>query len=346
MTGHAESEEDPLLKKGQSPFTRKIGDTVICCCLPPAMIAASATLIRTNQYLMQPDVFPYPFIMVIMHCIFCSLFGLLLLALKPALFPALTDPDRKVELSASFYTRAILPIAICFAVSLVLSNMAYKYCTLAFLQMLKESNIVNIYVMSLLAGIEKFSTGPAVILVTMLLATWSCVEGELNFSLAGFLTQGTASLCEAAKTIFQCLVLSGPRRLDPLSTVLVVMPMCGFLLMTVVVFNNVVMPLSFVTQPHLSEIVAMRWYLALNISNAFVLNVLIAMFLSYLSPVAYILTGNVKDIVIVLMSSWLMHETVSHMQVFGFTVQICCVCAWSIAKQQKQKSAEQSEETN
>ena len=28
-------------------------------------------------------------------------------------------------------------------------------------------------------------------------------------------------------------------------------------------------------------------------------------------------------------------ETVSHMQVFGFTVQICCVCAWSIAKQQK-----------
>lgn len=68
----------------------------------------------------------------------------------------------------------------------------------------------------------------------------SCVEGELNFSLAGFLTQGTASLCEAArapwlpwlpwrmaqssgrrseaKTIFQCLVLSGPRRLDPLST--------------------------------------------------------------------------------------------------------------------------------
>ena len=36
------------------------------------------------------------------------------------------------------YITSILPIAFCFAVSLILSNLAYKYCTVAFLQMIKE----------------------------------------------------------------------------------------------------------------------------------------------------------------------------------------------------------------
>eukprot|EP00435_Cladocopium_sp_Y103_P024391 s34_g6.t1 len=106
----------------------------------------------------------------------------MLLFFQPKMFPALTDPDRKVELSMSYYINAILPIALCFAISLVLSNMAYKYCTVAFLQMIKEGNIITIYIMAYFVGLDTFSYTQVGILVVMVAATWSCVEGELNFS--------------------------------------------------------------------------------------------------------------------------------------------------------------------
>ncbi|CAL1128001.1 unnamed protein product [Cladocopium goreaui] len=186
--------------------------------------------------------------------------------------------------------------------------MAYKYCTVAFLQMIKEGNIITIYIMALLVSLDTFSYTQVGILVVMVAATWSCVEGELNFSrLAWGTRQGSASTCEAAKTIFQALVLSGKgQKLDPLSTVLVVMPMSGLLLISVLLFKNLVMEVGFAKQPSWSEIVEWKWFLMLNIVNAFGLNVAIAVFLKYLSPVTYILVGNLKDIVVV---SWMTQTT-------------------------------------
>eukprot|EP00913_Durusdinium_trenchii_P018184 g17085.t1 len=180
-------------------------EIVLCCCLPIIVICTSTALIRSNQYLMQKDHFPYPFFLVILHCIFCSTFAALLLLMRPSLFPALTDPEKKVQLSMRYYVLSILPIALFFAFSLVLSNMAYKYCSVAFLQMIKEGNIICIYVMAVCAGIESYSHTKVAILVVMVAATWSCVEGELNFSFLGFMVQATGGLCEAAKTIFQSL---------------------------------------------------------------------------------------------------------------------------------------------
>lgn len=298
------------------------------------VIVVSTALIRSNQYLMQKENFPYPFILVILHCIFCSLFALALLFIKPSLYPALTDPDKKVELSWHYYSNKILPIALCFAISLVLSNMAYKYCSVAFLQMIKEGNIITIYMMALVVGLETYSHTQVSILILMLAATWSCVEGELNFSFVGFLVQGTASFCEAAKTIFQALVLSGKgQKLDPMSTVLVVMPMSGLLLGLVLLFNNLVIELGFAQQPSFQELWAWKGFLSLNILNAFLLNILIAVFLKYLSPVSYILTGNIKDICVVCMSAFLIHEAISMTQVMGFSMQVLCVFAWTGYKQ-------------
>mmetsp|Transcript_95226 Transcript_95226/g.116590 ORF Transcript_95226/g.116590 Transcript_95226/m.116590 type:complete len:352 (-) Transcript_95226:104-1159(-) len=330
MGGYAAAPEDAAL----SPQKQTRKDLLFSISLPITVITLSTALIRTNQYLMQDGHFPYPFVLVIAHCIFCSIFAGLLLLCQPHLFPALSDPDKKVDLSMSYYINAILPIALCFAISLVLSNMAYKYCTVAFLQMVKEGNIISIYVMAYFAGLEKFTITQVSILVVMLCATWSCVEGELNFSFIGLIVQGSASFCEAAKTIFQALVLTGKgQKLDPLSTVLVVMPMSGLLLVGVLLFNNLVVDVGFVLQPSLQEIWDWRFFLALNILNAFGLNVAIAVFLKYLSAVIYILIGNLKDIVVVCMSAWIIHEAISIKQVIGFSIQICCVFAWSSFKQ-------------
>mmetsp|Transcript_46267 Transcript_46267/g.86394 ORF Transcript_46267/g.86394 Transcript_46267/m.86394 type:complete len:340 (-) Transcript_46267:137-1156(-) len=312
-----------------------VWDWLLPCSLPPALILTSASLIRSNQHLMQPGVFPYPFLLVTIHCFCCSFLSGVLLLGKPSLFPARTDPDRQVGITLEYYAREILPIAACFAISLVSSNMAYKYCTVAFLQMMKESNIVTIYLMSVAVGIEHFSLAQSMILVSMVCATWTCVQGELHFSLFGFVLQASSSLAEAAKTILQSLALAhgSGAKLDPLSAVLIIMPLCGLLLLMVIIFHHSVCELSFVTLPNYQQIVDLRSALALNVANAFVLNVLIAMFLKILSPVTYILTGNVKDIAIVVMSAVLMHDSISSLQVCGFSMQITLVFMWSALKQ-------------
>lgn len=323
--------EDGALRQSKQQTLKEL---VLTALLPAIVITFSTCLIRSNQYLMKADHFPYPFVLVIMHCICCSLMALVLRYFQPSLFPALTDPDKKVELSISYYINAILPIALCFSISLVLSNMAYKYCTVAFLQMIKEGNIITVYVMAYFGGLDTFSYTQVGILAVMLVATMSCVQGELNFSFIGFIVQGSASFCEAAKTIFQALVLSGKgQKLDPLSTVLVIMPMCGLLLGSVLLFNNLVVEVGFATQPSWEEICRYRHFLVLNILNAFALNVAIAVFLKHLSPVSYILTGNIKDIVVVCMGAWIIGERISFTQATGFTFQVLCVFAWTTYKQ-------------
>eukprot|EP00438_Fugacium_kawagutii_P005710 Skav208064 [mRNA] locus=scaffold936:63011:77170:- [translate_table: standard] len=313
---------------------RNLQDTIICCLIPFVVVFLSGSLIRTNQYLMKEEHFPYPFVLVISHCFFCSLFSLLLLWCQPKLFPALTDPEKKVTLSVSFYTHSILPISLCFAVSLVLSNMAYMYCTVAFLQMIKQGCLVILmYIMSMIAGLESFSFTQVAILSVLLCATISCIEGELHFSLLGFLVQFSASTFEAAKTIFTALILSGKgQKLDPLSTVLVVMPVTGVVLYMVVLFNNLVVTLGFVPQPTWEDVYEWRGMLMINIINAFALNVSIAVFLKYLAPMTYIFVGNIKDILVVCMSAWMIHEAISKMQVVGFSIQICCALSWSSYK--------------
>lgn len=51
--------------------------------------------------------FPYPFVLVIGHCIFCSLFALVLLWCQPKMFPAsglktVGEDNRVVHLSAAY----------------------------------------------------------------------------------------------------------------------------------------------------------------------------------------------------------------------------------------------------
>lgn len=78
--------------------------------------------------------------------------------------------------------------------------------------------------------VDGFMMFPFMIFHDILLDAGSFLEPRLG---SGF--------CEAVKTIFQSLVLAGTgHKLDPMSTVLVVMLMSGLLLLVVVVFNRLV----------------------------------------------------------------------------------------------------------
>lgn len=45
--------------------------------------------------------------------------------------------DRSAEMTPRLYVTAILPIGMCFSMSLILSNVTYLYLSMGFIQMLK-----------------------------------------------------------------------------------------------------------------------------------------------------------------------------------------------------------------
>lgn len=346
-TAHEDDEEDPAAISECRPLLNKPkeqsrvdlpeapGSVLPMFLLAPILIIVSATLIRFNQHLMQKGQFPYPLVLVFLHTVFCSLFCSVLIILVPSLFPGLTDPEKKVEVTAAYYKTQVLPITGFFCTALITSNMAYKFCTVAFLQMMKESNIVTVYAFSILGGRETFSVVQIAVLVTMMLATWMCVKGEMHLSVIGCALQATSCIAESAKTVMQSLLVSGTgKKLDPLSAVLIVMPVCSLLLGAIIWLTLIeLIAIPGIELPSVQDFVRNQWELAANIVIAFVLNVVIAVFLKCCSPITLILTGNVKDIAIVGMSSLVMHEPISRLQRIAFALQISLVFLWSALKQ-------------
>merc|ERR1740117_191907 len=154
------------------------------------MTGLSAALINYNKYLMDDSSrFPFAAYLVVCHMASGMLLTSLLRAVVPSLFASLEDEDKRSQIGWNYVLKKVLPIAIFFAASLVLSNTAYLYASVAYLQMLKEANVILVYVFSLAVGLELFVWRNVYILVFILFCTALTVKGELNFSLRGTLIQ-------------------------------------------------------------------------------------------------------------------------------------------------------------
>mmetsp|Transcript_8447 Transcript_8447/g.18416 ORF Transcript_8447/g.18416 Transcript_8447/m.18416 type:complete len:367 (-) Transcript_8447:60-1160(-) len=296
-------------------------------------LCTSSGLISLNKYLMHEDRFPFAVPLVLIHMFFCSALTSALYFLKPSFFPSLTDSGRTLQVDRSLILRGALPIALFFSGTLVLSNLAYLHSSVAFLQMLKEANLVLVYVLSLVAALETFSMHRACVIVLVLFATTLTVHGELNFSLTGFVIQGSSQILESAKIVLQGLLLcSAGRKIDVLTYVLLVTPLCFAILSVVLVVASVLLPGQHFNLPGWHHFQHWWPYLILNALLAFLLNVTIALFMKYSSPVAFILAGVMKDAVIVLAGNLLFHESVTSIQAIGFSMQLVFVTTWSMMK--------------
>jgi len=295
-------------------------------------IGLSSGLISFNKYLMSASRFPYAVTITMLQMGFSSCLSLLLYAVRPSLFPSLTDAAKKVNVDAKYVLKGTLPIAIFFSIQLVCTNQAYKFASVAFLQMLKEVNVVVVWGMSLACALEVFSAHKLCLIVLILGAMCMTIEGELNFSMTGLLVQASGQLFECSKIVMQTMLLSGPgKKLDALSYVMLVAPLC-FLLLGSVCFAISVLHLNLLhlQAPQWSEIVAWWPHLLLNVCVAFALNVSIAMFVKHSSGVSFVLAGIAKDAAIVLAGIVFMHEQISGLQAFGFCMQLLLIWNWSL----------------
>jgi len=307
--------------------------TGLALCLGLVYCSISAGLIAYNKYLIHEDRFPFAVPLVLFHMLFCSGFTGMLYLLQPSLFPSLTDPACKVVVDRKLVLGGALPIAVLFAVQLALSNTAYLHSSVAFLQMMKEANLVLVYALSLLFSLERFSWRSIRILTGILLATAMTIRGEAHFSAVGFTIQGVSQIFESMKIVLQAMLLSNAgKKLDALTYILLVMPLCFLVLGSLLCVLLFVWPSRTLATPHISDMSAWWPHLLANACVAFLLNVTIALVVKKSSAVAFILCGIVKDASILLAGGVLLRELITLQQGVGFGLQLSLITVYSLAK--------------
>jgi len=258
----------------------------------------------------------------------------LLYIIKPSFFPSLTDPAKKVTIDRDVILKGAAPIAFFFSVQLVLSNTAYMHLSVAFLQMMKEANIVLVYCFSLVAALELFSWRHVQILFCVILATSITINGELNFSMKGFAIQSIGQIFEICRIVLQALLLTGAgKNFDPLTYQILVSPLCFVGLASFMGVAQIAGgSLQKLALPPISLVHDWGMILLANALVAFALNLAIALFMKKSSAVSFVLAGIVKDCSIVCASAVLIHEEISKMQIIGFSVQLIFILVWSLMK--------------
>mmetsp|Transcript_21739 Transcript_21739/g.37228 ORF Transcript_21739/g.37228 Transcript_21739/m.37228 type:complete len:405 (+) Transcript_21739:3-1217(+) len=311
---------------------RAVAHAAFVCFLGASTILVSSGVIAFNKYLMHEDRFPFAVPLVMCHMCFSSIMSLGLYLTFPFLFPSRSDPEKKVPMDRNML-KGVLPIAFLFSMQLVGSNAAYLHSTVGFLQMMKESQLLFVYIFSVFLAVEVLTLRSCTLICWILAATTLTVQGELNFSFTGFALQGSCVVVESFRLVLQGLMLApGGRKLDPLTYVMLVSPLCFGFLTGFLLFLNYVMPMQILATPSWHHIATWWPMLLANACLAFVLNVAIALFVKHSSPVAVILAGLLKDIAIVAAGGLLLRELISSLQIFGFVLQIFGIFLWSMLR--------------
>lgn len=286
-----------------------------------AYISVSTLLIRFNKFMMHPDRFPYAMALSALHMGFSLSLCTVFYWLAPSAFPGMeASKGKRADLLKWF-----VPIGLCFAASLYTSNQAYLYSNVAFLQFMKEGNVIICFLISVAAGLQVMNRVRLANILWIMAGSAMCVTHELNFVFLGFAFQLTSQFAECGRAVLGEYVLSGSSfKLDPLTYTLFAAPMC----LIVLLVGNV-----FVWDPAILHRALQFWYYLLpNASLAFVLNLLVATIIKELSAVGFILTGLVKDMGLVVLSAIVFGEVVTLTQAVSFIVVLAGVLFWSLMK--------------
>eukprot|EP00930_Biecheleria_cincta_P053145 TRINITY_DN38514_c0_g1_i1.p1 TRINITY_DN38514_c0_g1~~TRINITY_DN38514_c0_g1_i1.p1 ORF type:complete len:363 (+),score=65.91 TRINITY_DN38514_c0_g1_i1:120-1091(+) len=287
-------------------------------------ILVSAALIGFNKYLMHEGRFPHAMALTCMHMLSSGVFSVVFYSLRPELYTS--APQAKANLGRVL--RFMVPLALLFAYGLWASNRAYFFCSVAFLQFCKQSNVVWMFLMACAAGLQQFQASKMAILLVVISGCSLCVHGEVNFSLLGFLLQISSQTCELTKNLLSEVVMGGELRLDPLTFV-------GF--QTVLSFVPLSAALAYSWTPEISkDFLAMRHILLLNSFLAFALNVALATVVKRLSALSLVLAGVVKDVFIVASSVLILGDPISIQQMVGAIVALLGLGLWSHLKLREQ----------
>ncbi|PVF97359.1 TPT-domain-containing protein [Serendipita vermifera] len=276
----------------------------------PIWILLSSSVIIYNNYLYNTLQFKYPVFLVTWHLIFASI-GTRVLARTTHLL----DAAKTTNLSKDLYIRSILPIAVLFCGSLVLSNKAYLFLSVGYIQMLKAFNPVAILLISFAIKIKEPSRRLFVIVLTISFGVCMASYGELHFNLVGFIIQALAVLFESSRLVMVEILLQGIK-MDPLVSLHYFAPPCALL-------SLILLPLTEGWTPIMTAIPHLGFgHLFANAMTAFMLNVAAVWLVGVGGGLVLTLAGVFKDILLITGSTIIFSYEITVLQIIGYAIAL------------------------
>lgn len=185
-----------------------------------------------------------------------------------ARYTNLIDGRHNVKMTGRVYLRAIVPIGLCFSLSLICGNMTYLYLSVSFIQMLKATTPMAVLFISWGMGLSKPNFKVFLNVMVVVFGVFLASIGEIHFVMAGFLYQIGGIVFEAMRlNLVQSLLSSADYKMDPLTSLYYFAPVCALL-------NGVIALFWEYPQLTMDDIYRVGLFVLLaNASVAFLLNV-------------------------------------------------------------------------
>ncbi|KAJ4415004.1 hypothetical protein N0V82_007586 [Gnomoniopsis sp. IMI 355080] len=281
----------------------------------------SSVTIIFNKYLLSDLDFHFPAILTCWHLFFASIVTQIL-----ARTTSLLDNRKDVEMDVRTYVRAIVPIGVLYSASLVCSNQAYLYLSVALIQMLKASAPAAVLLLSWLFGLATPNIAVFLNVVVIVFGVAVASYGEVHIVWLGFLFQAGGIVAEALRLIMIQILLGGDGKhaMDPLVSLYYYAPVCA-------VMNLMI---AFATEWNTFEM-AFVWKAGIvvlvgNAAVAFMLNVASVMLIGKTSGLVMTLCGVLKNILLVVASMLIWGTIVGGLQAFGFSIALVGLVYYSI----------------
>ncbi|KAK0458038.1 TPT-domain-containing protein [Desarmillaria tabescens] len=275
----------------------------------PIWIVLSSSVIIYNNYLYNTLSFKYPVFLVTWHLTFAAI-GTRVLERTTTL----VDGAKDVHMSKDMFLKSILPIGLLFSGSLILSNTAYLYLSVSYIQMLKAFTAVAILLISWCFRIQEPNRKLGIIVVMISSGVALASRGELRFNLLGFLIQAAAVAFEASRLVMIQILLHG-LKMDPLVSLHYYAPVCALINLVAIPFTEGFEP--FYELARIGPLILLS-----NALVAFLLNVAAVFLVGVGSGLILTLAGVFKDILLITGSVLIFGSTVTPLQIFGYSIAL------------------------
>ncbi|PKS12135.1 hypothetical protein jhhlp_001433 [Lomentospora prolificans] len=289
-------------------------------------ISVSSAVILHNKWILDTLNFRYPIILTTYHLGLASVLTQIM-----ARWTTILDGRHKIKMNRQVYMKAIVPIGVTFSLSLIGSNLAYLYLSVAFIQMLKATTPVAVLLAGWLLGVSrpdaKVLVNVSVIAFGILLAS----IGEIDFVLIGVLFQLCGVVFEALRLSLVQKILSTEYKMDALLSIYYYAPICAVLNFIVAL----IFELPRVTAAEFANVGLFNF--AVNGMIAFLLNFAAVSLIGKTSAVVLTLCGVLKDILLVMASMIIWGTQVTPLQAFGYTIALAGIVYYKLGHKAAKK---------
>ncbi|XP_057434489.1 probable sugar phosphate/phosphate translocator At4g32390 [Lotus japonicus] len=292
-------------------------------------IFLSFTVIVYNKYILDKKMYnwPFPISLTMIHMSFCASLAFFLVRVL-----RLVEP---VSMSRDVYLSSVVPIGALYSLSLWLSNSAYIYLSVSFIQMLKALMPVAVYSIGVLLRKESYKNDTMCNMLSISAGVAVAAYGEARFDTWGVLLQLGAVAFEATRLVLiQILLTSKGISLNPITSLYYVAPCC-------LVFLSV--PWIFVEYPVLKETSSFHFDFVIFGTNslcAFALNLAVFLLVGKTSALTMNVAGVVKDWLLIAFSWSVIKDTVTPINLFGYGLAFLGVAYYNHSKLQAMKAKE------